>query len=328
MGRTLGMPHEGVRLCMHSGRNISGERGECNAEKTNMQRRGIELANSLESSKYSSNFAGDQAHSGEMSQMARLQCLFCEHINSAGAEYCENCDEQLNLQPCAHCEAVDLRTATHCYKCGTPFPPRRGGEYSAVATAVVGGRFAQTPPPASGISRPAELQVQTGLAPLRQPHISSAEMLAPAHSGMGTMRRGRPAAVLAVVLLLMAGAASAYLFRGQLSQVAQSLGLPWPDGRFTAGTLEGPPPQNASAPNAAAKAVAADTVHATPPVAQTSAQPLAVPAAHADAGPTTTASKEGGSRPLPQDPPAAGQCPAAVAALGLCNAGAPQEKPQ
>jgi ribosomal protein L40E len=56
-----------------------------------------------------------------MSSSLSLQCLFCQHINPAGASFCNGCGSQLNLQPCLQCDTVDNRTATHCYKCGAPF---------------------------------------------------------------------------------------------------------------------------------------------------------------------------------------------------------------
>ena len=69
-----------------------------------------------------------------MSSIAPFTCLFCQHINPAGASFCNNCAAQLNLQPCLHCDAVDNRTATHCYKCGTPFPLHQMPEPDAAAT--------------------------------------------------------------------------------------------------------------------------------------------------------------------------------------------------
>ncbi len=50
-----------------------------------------------------------------------LQCFFCQHINPAGASFCNGCGSPLNLQPCPHCSAIDSLSATHCHKCGAAF---------------------------------------------------------------------------------------------------------------------------------------------------------------------------------------------------------------
>ena len=56
-----------------------------------------------------------------MSSNFPLQCLFCKHPNPAGASFCNGCGSQLNLQPCDRCGAIDNRTAKHCYKCHAQF---------------------------------------------------------------------------------------------------------------------------------------------------------------------------------------------------------------
>ncbi|HEX4883754.1 MAG TPA: zinc ribbon domain-containing protein [Casimicrobiaceae bacterium] len=55
--------------------------------------------------------------------MAGLRCLFCTHVNPAGARFCNDCGSPADLQPCRVCNAVDKRTASHCYQCGAAFPP-------------------------------------------------------------------------------------------------------------------------------------------------------------------------------------------------------------
>ncbi len=69
-----------------------------------------------------------------MSSITPFTCLFCHHINPEGASFCNSCAAQLNLQPCLHCDAVDNRMATHCYKCDTPFPLHQMPEPDAAAT--------------------------------------------------------------------------------------------------------------------------------------------------------------------------------------------------
>lgn len=58
----------------------------------------------------------------EMSSMSLLQCLCCNHLNPAGAAFCNECGSPLDLQPCAQCGAIDTRSATNCRKCGAEFP--------------------------------------------------------------------------------------------------------------------------------------------------------------------------------------------------------------
>ncbi len=54
--------------------------------------------------------------------MPSLRCLFCNHLNLAGARFCNECGSPLHLQPCSQCGAIDNRTARNCYKCGAEFP--------------------------------------------------------------------------------------------------------------------------------------------------------------------------------------------------------------
>ncbi len=50
-----------------------------------------------------------------------LQCLFCHHLNPAGASFCNDCGSQLHLQPCDHCGSINKRSARSCYKCHAIF---------------------------------------------------------------------------------------------------------------------------------------------------------------------------------------------------------------
>jgi len=60
-------------------------------------------------------------HMFEMSPLPYLQCLFCNHLNPAGASFCNNCGSQLHLQPCDRCGAINKRTEKGCHKCGASF---------------------------------------------------------------------------------------------------------------------------------------------------------------------------------------------------------------
>jgi Double zinc ribbon len=50
------------------------------------------------------------------------QCLFCGHVNPAGAKFCNDCGLPLHLKRCSQCEAVNDRAAKNCSKCRTEFP--------------------------------------------------------------------------------------------------------------------------------------------------------------------------------------------------------------
>ena len=56
-----------------------------------------------------------------MSALPTLQCLFCNHLNRAGARYCNDCGSQMHLQPCDRCGATNKRSAKNCYKCAAGF---------------------------------------------------------------------------------------------------------------------------------------------------------------------------------------------------------------
>lgn len=57
----------------------------------------------------------------EMSSQPPLQCLFCNHLNPAGASFCNDCGSQMHLQPCDRCGAINKRTARACHKCDAGF---------------------------------------------------------------------------------------------------------------------------------------------------------------------------------------------------------------
>src|ERR1700730_11706650 len=49
-------------------------------------------------------------------------CRFCDHRNSGGARFCNDCGAPLHLKPCNQCHAVNQQAATNCYKCGAECP--------------------------------------------------------------------------------------------------------------------------------------------------------------------------------------------------------------
>jgi len=52
------------------------------------------------------------------SSAAPVVCAACDHTNPPGARFCNACGAPVHLAQCLHCEAVNDRAATHCYKCG------------------------------------------------------------------------------------------------------------------------------------------------------------------------------------------------------------------
>jgi ribosomal protein L40E len=54
--------------------------------------------------------------------MLASQCLFCDHVNPAGAKFCNDCGSPLHVKRCSQCEAVNDQAAENCSKCGTEFP--------------------------------------------------------------------------------------------------------------------------------------------------------------------------------------------------------------
>ena len=50
------------------------------------------------------------------------QCLFCNHVNPAGAKFCNDCGSQLHVKRCSRCEAVSDQAAKNCFKCNMEFP--------------------------------------------------------------------------------------------------------------------------------------------------------------------------------------------------------------
>ncbi len=50
------------------------------------------------------------------------RCLLCDHVNPAGARFCNACGSSLHLKRCSQCETVNDQAARTCSKCGMEFP--------------------------------------------------------------------------------------------------------------------------------------------------------------------------------------------------------------
>lgn len=241
-----------------------------------------------------------ERHLHEMSLMPPLQCLFCRHLNPAGASFCNDCGSQLNLQPCDQCGAIDDRAAKNCYKCGAEF----------------------TLPPAPGLRAPLAPALHENT--LIYPALNQASLAGPpaalpmdetASPEMGVTapgsRRGTLVAVPALVLALLA--TSVYFYYGRSGQL-------------------GPTPAKSTPSVVAAPIDTALSATDTPPALATGTvaaekAPSPVPPTVGTAPAVRLPSVPYAEVKTRQDPAIFEECPQAVAALGLCNPG-PQQKGQ
>lgn len=260
--------------------------------------------------------------------MSSLQCLFCQHLNPAGVDYCNSCDGQLNLQPCYRCGGVDLRTASKCHRCG--------GEFSPPAVPVPDFQFTpsnfdsidETPTsPETPKPETAHLNADPASPHLDRPSVGEVISLGNQHPSAQS-QRGTRFAVLGLLLLLLVAALSAYVYRGRPAPVDR------PQGQEQAAN-ESPESRNSkeAAPSHRASVDAAstpiNTVQSPPSSTNPPAQPQATAEPSADAALSLRPVPAAAANADPsQDPPTVTTCPPAVAALGLCNLDTPQEKPK
>lgn len=222
----------------------------------------------------------------EMSLIPPLQCLFCKHINPAGASFCNDCGSQLNLQPCGQCGAIDDRAAKHCYKCGADFTlPAAPGLEAPFAPAIPGTELTY---PALNMANVAPEQT----APSVEETVSTDAGARPTGA-----RRGMRMALSALVLALFA--ASVYLYNRPSAQLPPKQDLP-----------------------RAAPAASPAPARIEPTPLQTGQRPQVVPSTRHSSGPAPVADSEAKSR---QESAAVEDCPPAVATLGLCSPTPQQE---
>jgi ribosomal protein L40E len=287
-------------------------------------------------------------HSSDMSPAPSVQCLFCHSRNPLGANYCERCDEQLDLQPCNRCGAVDHRTATACHKCGGPFsvpvvpgfaplfkptvkPAVKSAVTPAVKSAVVDEQLTHH---ASSDTRVANFKAEhlDALTHSRPVELPVDDVRLPEPPGaVAKLRRGTLVAVSSIFLVLIATAVSLYLYGGRAAQPVQPVQTQVQTqdvvGVSTAGKPEDAARSNGEAevdkPSKPLDRTATHSGRTNKASAAPSFTPPAVDAA-------TTAS------PLPapdaeiknaQNPSVAIRCEPAVATLGLCNLDSQTEQP-
>ncbi len=257
-----------------------------------------------------------------MSLLPPLQCLFCKHINPAGASFCNNCGSQLNLQPCGQCGAIDDRAAKNCYKCGADFTlPAAPGLEAPFAPAIA----------ESDLTYPA-LNMANVAAQQTWPSVDETVSTDAAVSPPGA-RRGTRMALAALSLALVA--ASVYIYNGPSAPlppkqyttqaapaataapaVSAVSAAPMPAGsteKIAPARIEPKPLQTGRRQQIAVGTVEIDMAPSmTPPVVGTGPS----------LGPAPIAESEAKSR---QDAPIAEDCPPAVATLGLCSPTPKQE---
>ena len=118
-----------------------------------------------------------------MSLLSLHHCLFCKHLNPAGATFCNECGTQLSLQPCNYCGAVNDRAARNCQQCHLeltlPAPPQfddssapeKVGKHAMRSTlndSAAGAEAPATKPDAEPASSPAERFIESYDRPVRQ----------------------------------------------------------------------------------------------------------------------------------------------------------------
>ncbi|NDP39162.1 MAG: hypothetical protein GZ093_10510 [Rhodoferax sp.] len=249
----------------------------------------------------------------EMPSIAPLQCLFCRHLNPAGASFCNDCGSQLNLQPCEQCGAIDDRAATNCYKCGAEFTsPAAPGLNAPLALTTLENQRTYPALNSSSVAGPP--------AALPMDEAASPEMRGRATGS----RRGTLVAVPVLVLTLLAAFVYYYGRSGQPG--------PLQDVQQVAPAVSTAPTPARSMPSVEVKKI--DTAVSptdTPPTRATGTvaaakTPSPVPATVGTALPVRLPSASSAEVTTRQDPPLFDECPQAVAALGLCHPGPTQEK--
>jgi ribosomal protein L40E len=260
-----------------------------------------------------------------MSHLFTLQCLFCQHLNPPDADDCIRCEGQLNLQPCHQCGAVDLRTATKCYRCGAAFSLIDASEFDFSVPPWIADKSAAPGAVASKVQHPVARLSDS------PPGRQTAELThSPATPASLTDRsRGRSMAMMAILFLLASAAVAVYLNRGPSLAPARTQAPNQP-----VSDLAGARQPEKSAPLNAAAAV--DVASKPAVVNQPRAASVNRPAPTLSLA-TSDVRSALPAQPVPpveaetktlQDRTAAAQtCPPAVAALGLCDPDLPREKP-
>lgn len=235
----------------------------------------------------------------EKSSLPPVQCLFCNHLNPAGARFCNDCGSQLHLQPCDRCGASNKRAARNCYKCGAGFT-LPGAPGLNAAPAILDNQLVEQVPQAVSLAKEPTPQPES-VTPQGDDTVASRRWAT-------AIRSRRSLRMAAAALLLVAIVMSGEYYSEQSAEFTKTQGV-IPFAPSVSGT---PISVGASVPTGT-----------TPtPVVSTSDLDKALSLAPPGAGVASTL------RPSPapdaeiltrQDSPVFRECPDTVAALGLCN---------
>ncbi|MEO6321379.1 MAG: zinc ribbon domain-containing protein [Polaromonas sp.] len=285
-----------------------------------------------------------------MSSIPPLRCFFCNHLNPSGAVFCNECGNQLTLQPCERCGAINDRDARKCHKCGSELAlPAAPVPDALIAPAMVDNELAGSTlndavAAEQDAMHPARDLIQSGPEPelvndlvssegdanplLWRKQVGVDEAVSSA-TGVTATRPVRQwlAVSAALLLVLVIGFAYLHFYSGQPEQLSQQAGEKQltPDASGTPQSEGSRPPAVASQAESALRP--ADTV-----------QKNASSADGLEKAPSRETPADGAAlagRPLPatddevtvrQIPPIFKECPQAVATLGLCNQGTRQEQ--
>ena len=249
-----------------------------------------------------------------MSSIPTIQCLFCKHVNPAGAIFCNECGTQLNVQPCDHCGAIDAREAKNCHKCGAEFALHATPEPGPKSELPANGQN-------SALNSPAEAAPPPGS--MNPDLVEGAHPMAAAAAGS---RRNWRAAAAGLSLALIAVAALVYVDRVRPELLAQKSSVK------QAVSLVAARPTSAQTTRAAQADVAlTPTRSVTEPASRTDtpgnpaapAPPVADSPIALHSPPATD-----GDAMTSQNSLASNVCPQAIATLGLCNPEPAAEKRQ
>ena len=242
-----------------------------------------------------------------------LQCLFCNHLNPAGASFCNDCGSQMHLQPCDRCGAINKRTARNCYKCDAGFTLPAAPEPDSA-------------PQDAGIEK-LRTSAPVDATPPAPESAPAYEIVSSASAAAATgSRRTVHFAVPAMVLVAMA--VGVYYFLVPSAPSAQTPGAA-PLASGASGTLTSVSAGPATADAPIDPASAATGVTPTPVAAISGPGEALAPApAPPKAVAAMTARRSPPPDAEPKSPAAAPilvQCPDAVAALGLCSSATKEE---
>jgi hypothetical protein len=263
-----------------------------------------------------------------MPSTSPLLCLFCKHLNSGDAIFCNECGTQLNLQPCKLCGSIDDRAADQCYKCGASFTLLAQPEPDSLrASAMLGKASASSTlsdaSPAG--KRPTQPAHDRTHAP---PETQWTAQTGSSETDANASRSGRRWLVVTAVLLLalVIDVGFVYSYYGGSGQLAQTENEKTKVATLAVPEVPGEPkPDDLTRPNAVMPVDAALKPEDTAPKPATRpqvlekvpsrAQPAAVAALAVPPLPATDSPVKIGPEPAVFE-----ECPQAVATLGLCNA--------